>query len=67
MAASLHDLLGGYSELPVATKTEQVKCCQTLVCLLQSLTGTKTTIELRNEISVEGTVSSVDVHMKSEA
>ncbi len=48
----------------VATRTEQVKCCQTLVCLLQSLTGTRTTIELRNEISVEGTVSSVDLHMK---
>lgn len=48
----------------VATKTEQVKCCQTLVCLLQSLTGTRTTIELRNEITVEGTVTSVDLHMK---
>ena len=48
----------------VATRTEQVKCCQTLVCLLQSLTGTRTTIELRNEITIEGTVASVDLHMK---
>ena len=51
-------------ESVVANRTEQVKCCQTLVCLLQSLTGTRTTIELRNEISVEGIVASVDLHMK---
>lgn len=48
----------------VAGRTEQVKCCQTLVCLLQSLTSSRTTIELRNEISISGVVASVDVHMK---
>ena len=48
----------------VATRTEQVKSCQSLVCLLQSLVRSRTTIELRNEISVEGIISSVDLHMK---
>lgn len=57
-------IVAGEEELLIATKTEHVKCCQTLVCLLQSLTGTRTTIELRNEITVEGTVTSVDLHMK---
>lgn len=54
----------GFDSSAVATRTEQVKCCQSLVCLLQSLVGHTTTIELRNEISIEGTISTVDVHMK---
>ena len=54
----------GEDSLLVATRTEQVKCCQTLVCLLQSLIGSSTTIELRNEITVEGTITSVDLYMK---
>lgn len=62
-AVQMHGGVHGEDSL-VATRTEQVKCCQSLVCLLQSLTGARTTIELRNEITVEGTVTSVDLHMK---
>ena len=61
--AAVHGGVHGEDPL-VATRTEQVKCCQSLVCLLQSLTSTRTTIELRNEITVEGIVTSVDLHMK---
>ena len=62
-AVQMHGGVHGEDSL-VATRTEQVKCCQSLVCLLQSLTGARTTIDLRNEIAVEGTVTSVDLHMK---
>lgn len=61
--AALPLVLGDEDPL-MTTRTEQVKSCQSLVCLLQALSGTRTTIELRNEISIEGVVSSVDVHMK---
>ena len=37
--------------------------CKTLVCLLQGLEGYHTTIELRNENSVTGTIESVDARM----
>lgn len=36
-----------------------------LVCLIQSLVGTETTVELRYECSVSGTISHVDDYMKS--
>ena len=38
--------------------------CKTLVCLLQALEGSSTTVELRNEITVQGTIHHVDYRMK---
>ena len=35
-----------------------------LVCLIQSLVGRETTVELRYECSVSGTITHVDDYMK---
>jgi len=43
---------------------ERHKSCTTLVCLLQALEGCTTTVELRNEIVVQGTIQHVDHRMK---
>ena len=46
------------------TRRERQKCADSLVCLLQALAGQSTRLELRNEISVTGTIVSVDSCMK---
>ena len=43
---------------------ERIKSCQSLQCLLQALCNSKTTIDLRNEFTVVGTISRVDSRMK---
>lgn len=45
-------------------RTERVRSCKTLTCFLQGLEGQWTTVELRNEITVTGTVVFVDNKMK---
>ncbi|XP_037075754.1 U7 snRNA-associated Sm-like protein LSm10 [Pollicipes pollicipes] len=42
---------------------EKFYSCNTLVCLLQGLKGYRTTVELRNEAEVFGTIASVDGFM----
>ncbi len=49
----------------MATAHERIQSSKTLVCLLQGLVGVVTTLELRNEIVVEGTIAHVDHCMKS--
>ena len=39
---------------------------KTLLCLLYGLQGRETTIDLRNEVIVTGTISDVDKRMKYE-
>ena len=46
------------------TRRERQKCANSLVCLLQALAGQRTKLELRNEISVTGTIVTVDSSMK---
>ena len=45
-------------------KARQCGTVRTLLCLLQELQSHVTTLELRNEITVSGTVESVDEKMK---
>ena len=45
-------------------KMARKESCKTLVCLLQALEGSSTTVELRNEITVQGTIQHVDYRMK---
>ncbi|CAM1328644.1 LSM10 (predicted) [Pycnogonum litorale] len=45
---------------------ERALSCKTLVCLLQSIQGMRTTVELRNESSIEGVISKVDGYMNIE-
>ena len=45
-------------------KMAKRESCKTLVCLLQALEGSSTTVELRNEITVQGTIHHVDYRMK---
>lgn len=47
----------------MATPRERALVAKSLVLMLQSLRGRQTTIELRNELSVWGTVESVDAFM----
>uniref|UniRef100_A0A224ZBG9 U6 snRNA-associated Sm-like protein LSm2 n=1 Tax=Rhipicephalus zambeziensis TaxID=60191 RepID=A0A224ZBG9_9ACAR len=47
----------------MATPRERALVAKSLVLMLQSLRGRQTTIELRNELSVWGTVQSVDAFM----
>lgn len=47
-------------------KARQCGTVRTLLCLLQGLQSHVTTLELRNEITVSGTVESVDEKMKLE-
>uniref|UniRef100_L7M216 Sm domain-containing protein n=1 Tax=Rhipicephalus pulchellus TaxID=72859 RepID=L7M216_RHIPC len=47
----------------MATPKERALVAKSLVLMLQSLRGRQTTIELRNELSVWGTVESVDAFM----
>lgn len=42
---------------------ERALSCKTLVCLVQALESKKTTVELRNETSVHGTIDLVDGYM----
>ena len=42
---------------------ERAVASKTLVCLLQGIVGYHTTVELRNENAVTGTVMSVDANM----
>ena len=42
------------------TGQEKFYSCNTLVCLLQALRGHRTTVELRNEAEVHGTIDNVD-------
>ncbi len=49
----------------MATAHERIQSSKTLVCLLQGLVGVVTSLELRNEIVVEGTIAHVDHCMKS--
>lgn len=44
-------------------RTERVLSCKSLTCFLQGLEGHATTVELRNEIKVRGTVAFVDSKM----
>ncbi len=46
------------------TKTERYNSAKSLVCLLQAMAGRPTIIELRNELTVCGTVAMVDSNMK---
>ena len=48
----------------VYSKDEHVVCCQSLLCLLQSLCNHLTSIELRSEITINGVISHVDSRMK---
>ncbi len=50
--------------LGLVTKTERYNSAKSLVCLLQAMTGRSTSIDLRNELTVCGTVSMVDSNMK---
>lgn len=47
------------------TRRERRKCAESLVCVLQALTGQQTKLELRNELSVSGTIISVDSCMNT--
>lgn len=47
----------------MATPLERALTSKTLVVLLQALTGRETTVELRNECIVRGTVEKVDCYM----
>lgn len=47
----------------MATPRERALIGKSLVLMLQALQGRQTTIELRNELSVWGTVESVDAYM----
>lgn len=49
----------------MAIAHEQLQSSKTLVCLLQGLEGVVTTLELRNEMVVKGTIAHVDHCMKS--
>jgi len=51
--------------LTISTR-ERFKYENTLVCLLQALSGRKTTVELRNETAVEGKIVHVDGFMNTE-
>ncbi|CAG2161633.1 unnamed protein product [Oppiella nova] len=45
---------------------ERAKSAKTLICLLQSLIGHKTRIDLRNDCHLVGVISSVDSFMNTE-
>uniref|UniRef100_A0A131X8Y5 Putative small nuclear ribonucleoprotein smd1 n=1 Tax=Hyalomma excavatum TaxID=257692 RepID=A0A131X8Y5_9ACAR len=47
----------------MATPRERALISKSLVLMLQSLRGRQTTIELRNELSIYGTVENVDAFM----
>ena len=48
----------------MANRTSQRKYIGSLLCLLEGLQSQTTTIELRNEITVHGTIENVDERMK---
>jgi len=47
----------------MASAVEKSKTANTLVCLLKALVGRETTVELRNESSVRGTIIDVNSRM----
>ncbi|CAN7989468.1 unnamed protein product [Ixodes hexagonus] len=47
----------------MATPKERAVACKSLILLLQAVEGRTTTVELRNEIVVHGTIDKVDSYM----
>lgn len=58
------DARDSISKVQFISLKEKISSCQSLLCILQALYNRSVTIELKNEITIEGKVVHVDSRMK---